>query len=102
MTAPADILRRETILPDAPGAAAAVLEPLLAAVAGPGAAPLSLAFDYGPGFAPGVAVTAEAWIDRATRTLVFAHARLVGVADGSVLVTCAAVLKRAAASVAAA
>ena len=37
---------------------------------------------------------AEAWIERTTRSLVFAHARLTG-PDGAVLVTCSAVLRNA-------
>ncbi|HVI31279.1 hypothetical protein [Phenylobacterium sp.] len=94
MTAPASTLRQETLFSAKPGEAAGLLEPLLLAVGGPGAALLSVTFDYGPApAAPGPAV-AEAWVERATRSLVFVHGRLAA-ADGAVLVTCSAVLRNA-------
>jgi hypothetical protein len=94
MIAPAKALRHETAFAGKPGEAAAVLEPLLLACV-TGASLLSTTFDYGP--APGQAepVGAEAWVERTTRTLTFAHARLV-TPEGAVLVTCSAVLKNAA------
>jgi hypothetical protein len=94
MIAPAQTHREETPFAGAPGEAAAVLEPLLLAVAGPGTSLLSTAFDYGPPEAAQGEATAEAWIERTTRSLVFVHARLTG-PDGAVLVTCAAVLRNA-------
>lgn len=87
------ILRRQTTLPAAPAAAASLIEPLLTEVAGPGAEPVSLTLDYGAPAAPGVAVTVEANVDRATRTLVFAYGRLLS-QDGSVLATGSAVFRK--------
>ena len=72
-----DTLRHDAAFPAGPAAAASLLEPLLASAAGAGAEPVSLTLDYGRKPAAGDPVVVEAWIDRATRTLVFAHARLL-------------------------
>lgn len=94
MTAPASTRRQATVFSAKPGEAAGLLEPLLLATAGPGTALLSVTFDYGPACAAAGPAVAEAWIERATRSLVFAHGRLAA-ADGAVLVTCSAVLRNA-------
>lgn len=91
-----DTLRQETAFPAGPAGSAALLEPLLAQAAGPGAEPVSLTLDYGRSVAAGDRVTVEAWIDRATRTLVFAHARLLG-ANGVLAASGSAVFRRDAA-----
>ena len=93
MTVAAQTLRHETAFAGVPGEAAALLEPLLLAAAGEGAGLLSVTVDYGPAGPPAGAVVAEAWVDRATRTLAFAHARLV-TSEGTAVVTCSAVLRR--------
>lgn len=84
---------RQVTAPPAPAAAAALLEASLAEVSGPSIAPVSLTLDYGAGMAPGEPVTVEAWVDRATRTLVFAHGRVVR-ADGSLAASGSAVFRR--------
>lgn len=94
MTAPATTLRQETVFSARPGEAAGLLEPLLLATAGPGTALLSVTFDHGPAPATAGPAVAEAWVERATRSLVFVHGRLAS-ADGAVLVTCQAVLRNA-------
>lgn len=88
-----DTLRQDTAFPGGPAAAAALLEPLLATAAGPGAEPVSLTLDYGPGPRAGDPVVVEAWVDRATRTLVFAHARLL-TAGGVLAASGSAVFRR--------
>ncbi|MDB5445604.1 MAG: hypothetical protein JWQ97_921 [Phenylobacterium sp.] len=90
--AAAEILRREGVPPDAPGGPAALLEPLFLELGGAGAGLVSLTIDYGAASATGGALSAEAWIDRATRTLVFAHGRIVD-AGGGLLAAGSAVLK---------
>lgn len=86
-------LRRPARLPDTPAAAASLIEPLLLEAAGPGAEPVSLTLDYGPKGSPGDSVVVEAAVERATRTLVFVHGRLL-TADGAVLATASAVFRR--------
>lgn len=86
-------LRREAVLPAGPAAAAVMLQPLLDALTD-GARPVSLALDYGQAGAAGDAVVVEAWIDRATRTLVFAHGRLTRAADGVLIASGSAVFSR--------
>ena len=61
--------------------------------AGAGAEPVSLTLDYGRAVAAGDPVVAEAWIDRATRTLVFAHARLI-TQNGDLVASGSAVFRR--------
>ena len=86
----------DSVAPQGPGAAASLLEPALAAVAGADAFPVSLTLDYGRAIAAGESVTVEAWIDRATRTLVFAYGRVLRRADGALLASGAALFRRAA------
>ncbi len=88
-----DTLRYDTVFPDGPAPAAALLEPLLAKAAGPQAEPVSLTLDYGLAPATGDPVVVEAWVDRATRTLVFAHARLLNEA-GDLVASGSAVFRR--------
>lgn len=95
MTVSQEILRREGAAPDAPAAAAALLEPILTEAAGPDAAPLSLTLDYAAAVAADEPVVAEAWVDRATRSLVFAHGRLTR-PDGTLIASGSAVFRRAA------
>lgn len=86
------------ILHEAPApdraAAAALVEGPLAEAAGPGAWPVSLTLDYGAPLTPGEAVRIEAAVDRATRTLVFANARVLRAGDGTLLATASAVFGR--------
>ncbi|WP_333586925.1 PaaI family thioesterase [Phenylobacterium sp.] len=84
---------REVLVPAAPAAAAALLEAGLAEVSGPDVAPVSLTLDYGAGLSAGTTVTVEAWVDRATRTLVFAHGRLM-LADGVLAASGSAVFRK--------
>ena len=94
MTEASQTLRRDAVLPAAPGAAASLIEPLLNEAAGAGALPVSLTLDYGPAGSPGQPVVVEALVERATRTLVFAVGRLLS-GEGTVLVTGSAVFRRA-------
>lgn len=93
MTDTTILLRREAALPAGPAAAAVLLEPLLAEAAG-GAARVSLTLDYGVEAAPGDPATVEAWVDRATRTLVFAHGRLIRTSDQVLIASGSAVFSR--------
>lgn len=93
MSDTAPVLRLDTTLPDDPAAHARVLQPLLAQAAGPGAQPVSLTLDYGVAAGAGEPVTAEAWVERATRTLVFAHARVL-TRSGDMAATGSAVFRR--------
>jgi acyl-coenzyme A thioesterase PaaI-like protein len=93
MSEPQSILRREAILPDGVAAAAILLQPLLAEAAGADALAVSLTLDYGVPAPAGAAVALEAWVDRATRTLVFAHGRLLTPA-GEVAASGSAVFRR--------
>lgn len=86
-------LSRDTVMPAGPAAAAVLLEPLLDEAAGP-AQRVSLTLDYGTPAAAGEAVRVEAWIDRATRTLVFAHARLLRASDLALVASGSAVFSR--------
>lgn len=87
-------LSRTLTVPQTPAAAAVMLEPILAEVAGPGAELVSLTLDYGAALAVGEAVQVEASLDRATRTLVFAQARLVTLVGNTLLATGSAVFRR--------
>lgn len=93
MSEPDPILRRQATLPEGPAAAAILLQPLLAEAAGADAHPVSLTLDYGAPATAGAAMALEAWIDRATRTLVFAHGRLLTPA-GEVAASGSAVFRR--------
>lgn len=95
MTSSPDPLSRQARFPPGPAAAAALLEPAVAEAAGAGVTPVSLTLDYGAAAAAGDDVTVEAWVDRATRTLVFAHGRLLSRADGGLVATASAVFRRA-------
>lgn len=88
-----DIIRRQTILPDGPAAAARLLEPILAEAAGEGAVPVSLTLDYAASARAGEGVCVEAGLDRATRTLAFVYGRLL-TKGGDVIATGSAVFRR--------
>lgn len=88
-----EVLRRPGVMPDDAAAHARLLQPLLAEAVGPGAEPVSLTLDYGAPVAAGEPVGLEAWVDRATRTLVFAHARIV-TAAGAMAASGSAVFRR--------
>lgn len=96
-----DSLRQAAVVPDGPAAVARLMEPLLAEAAGEGSEPVSITFDYGPAGAAGQAVSVEAVVERATRTLVFVVGRILA-ADGAVLATGSAVFRKPAAITAAA
>lgn len=70
----------------------ALLEDALRRIAGPDALPASITIDYG---APAgeAASDARAWIERATRSLVFAQAELRA-ADGELVAAASAVFRR--------
>ena len=93
MPDPQTILRREATLPDGVAAAAMLLQPLLAEAAGADTQTVSLTLDYGVAPQVHAPVTLEAWVDRATRTLVFAHGRLL-TATGEVAASGSAVFRR--------
>lgn len=94
MTEPLPTLRRDALFAGAPGAVAALLEPALAQVAGEGVFPVSLTLDYANAGRPGEAVVVEAWVERATRSLVFVHGKLGRSGDGALLAQAAAVFRR--------
>jgi acyl-coenzyme A thioesterase PaaI-like protein len=83
--------------PAGPGAAAALIEVALAAASGEALAPVSLTLDYAAPLQAGEAVTLEAAVERTTRTLVFAHGRVLR-ADGALAATGSAVFRRLAVS----
>lgn len=68
----------------------ALLEDALREVAGPGAAPASLTIDY---VAAAEAVAAKAWVERSTRSLVFAQAE-ARTGDGNLVAAASAVFRR--------
>lgn len=88
-----DVISQQATFPDGPAPVASLLEPALARAAGPDAEPVSLTLDYGLAAQPGAAVSVEAGVDRATRTLVFAYGRVLN-GEGAVLATGAAVFRR--------
>lgn len=90
----ASTLRRTEVLPAQPAALAALLEPALAEIAGAGAAPVSIAIDYATPVAAGDALSVEAEVERMTRTLVFANARVL-TASGALCANASAVFRRA-------
>jgi hypothetical protein len=69
---------------------AALLEDALREIAGPDAEPASIIVDYG--FAAR-ASTSKAWIERSTRSLVFAQAE-ARTEDGNLVATASAVFRR--------
>lgn len=75
---------------------AAQLEDVLREIAGPDAQPASMTVDYGEAVAPEVLNTAlngKAWIERSTRSLVFAQAEL-RTEDGNLAAAASAVFRR--------
>ena len=69
---------------------AALLEDALREIAGPDAEPTSMTVDYGLAVQP---VAAKAWIERSTRSLVFAQAE-ARTADGAMVAAASAVFRR--------
>lgn len=94
MTDPSPPVRQDARLAVDPGAAAALVEPLMTRAAGEGTIAVSLALDYAAHWAAGEPVTAEAWVEQATRTLVFVHARVSRAADGTLLAGASMVFRR--------
>lgn len=78
MDAGAPRVRREVVMPaDGPcglGAIATAFEPVLLEAAGPGASCVSVSLELAQTPPAGARLTVEAWVERATRTLVFAAA----------------------------
>ena len=71
---------------------AALLEDALREIAGPDAEPASMTVDYGATVADG-ALAGKAWIERSTRSLVFAQAEL-RTDDGNLVAAASAVFRR--------
>ena len=69
---------------------AALLEDALRDIAGPDAHPASMTLDYGAAAGPGVA---RAWVERSTRSLVFAQAE-ARTDDGGLVAVASAVFRR--------
>jgi acyl-coenzyme A thioesterase PaaI-like protein len=69
---------------------ASLLEDALRQIAGPDAEPTSMTVDYG---AAAEASTSKAWIERSTRSLVFAQAE-ARTEDGSLVAAASAVFRR--------
>ena len=78
---------------------AALLEQALSEAAGVDAHPTSLTIDYGPSAEPGAATdgppTIRAWVERATRSLVFVQGEARR-SDGGLAATAAGVFRRTA------
>jgi len=79
--------------PAGPAPAAALLEPAMGDAIGEPAAPVSLTLDYGAPLIAGETVTIESWVERATRTLVFVHGRVLK-GDGALAATGSAVFRK--------
>lgn len=90
-----NILRQETTVPSGEAAGAVLLQPMLAKAAGVGSLPVSLTLDFGAALIESQAVSVEAWVDRATRSLIFAHGRVLGV-SGDLIASGSAIFRRAA------
>ncbi len=76
--------------------AAALLEDALREIAGPDAEPTSMTVDYGasaPSSSDKAALTTKAWIERSTRSLVFAQAE-ARAGDGNLVAAASAVFRR--------
>jgi acyl-coenzyme A thioesterase PaaI-like protein len=71
---------------------AAQLEDALREIAGPDAQPTSITVDYGAAVAGG-ALAGKAWVERSTRSLVFAQAEL-RTEDGNLAAAASAVFRR--------
>lgn len=89
----APIVRTASQAPEGPGAVAALIDIALATASGEALEPVSLTLDYGAPLQPGEAVTLEAAVERTTRTLVFAHGRVIR-ADGALAASGSAVFRR--------
>ena len=74
------------------GVLAAAMEPALLEVAGPGASCVSVSLEFASTPEPGTVLKIEAWVERATRTLVFAAAEARS--DGHATGTASAIFKR--------
>jgi hypothetical protein len=75
---------------------ASLLETALCEIAGPATLPTSITIDYGAlAHADALAPAAKAWIERSTRSLVFAQAELRA-ADGALVAAASAVFRRVA------
>ena len=74
---------------------AALLEDALREIAGPDAEPTSMTVDYGVAAEPVAAqsLVSKAWIERSTRSLVFAQAEARTV-DGAMVAAASAVFRR--------
>ena len=94
---PSTPVRTSGQAPAGPGAAAVLIETALAAAGGEALAPVSLTLDYAAPLQAGEAVTVEASVERATRTLVFTHGRVLR-ANGELAATGSAVFRRLAVS----
>ncbi len=90
-------VRRTAALPEGaswgPAALAAALEPALLEAAGPGATCVSVSLEFAARPAPGAVAQVEAWVERATRTLVFAAAQAR--VDGAPVGAASAIFSRA-------
>lgn len=95
MSDAASLLTRAAVVPDGPAPLSVLMDPLMAEAAGAGAEPVSISIDYGPAAQAGTPVSLEAWVDRATRTIVFARGRVL-TADGGVAAQISAVFRRGA------
>jgi acyl-coenzyme A thioesterase PaaI-like protein len=74
---------------------AALLEDALREIAGPDAEPASMTVDYGAVTPPvaGQAFTRKAWVERSTRSLIFAQAE-ARTEDGNLVAAASAVFRR--------
>lgn len=75
---------------------AAQLEDVLREIAGPDAQPTSMTIDYGEAVAPEVSsagLKGKAWIERSTRSLIFAQGEL-RTGDGNLVAAASAVFRR--------
>ncbi len=89
-------VRREVRLPpDDPcgmGALATAMEPTLLEAAGPGVTCVSVSLEFAKSPEPGALLQVEAWVERSTRTLVFAAAEAR--ADGHAVGSASAIFSR--------
>ena len=88
------ILRQDATVPAGEAAGAVLLQPLLAQAVGPGSLPVSLTLDFSVALIAGQAVSVEAWVDRATRSLIFAHGRVLA-RSGDLIASGSAIFRRA-------
>lgn len=90
---PAALVRTAGQVPEGPGAAAALIEVALSGASDEALEPVSLTLDFSAPLQAGEAVTLEATVERTTRTLVFAHGRVLR-ADGALAASGSAVFRR--------